>query len=133
MDRNGPRSLPRGAAAALLSLGAAALFGCDRESVPTELRVIGGDPEAGRDAVARIACGVCHHIPGVRGAHGVVGPPLTEFGRRQFIAGVVPNRPAMLVRWVKDAPSIAPNTGMPGLPLTEEEARHVAAYLYTLR
>jgi cytochrome c1 len=113
--------------------GAIALAACDAREIPAEQRIIGGDAMAGRAVIASVACGVCHRIPGVRGAHGIVGPPLTEFGRRQFIAGIVANQPAVLVRWVKDAPSIAPNTGMPGLPLTDEEARDVAAYLYTLR
>ncbi len=96
-------------------------------------RVVGGEPEIGRRVIAAYECGVCHVIPGVRGAHGIVGPPLTDFGRRQFIGGVVPNEPTMLVRWVQDAPSIAPHTGMPDLGLSDDEARHVAAYLYTLR
>lgn len=97
------------------------------------LRVVEGDPERGRTIIASYACGVCHSIPGIRGAHGIVGPPLAQFARRQFIAGVVPNHPATLVRWVKDPPSLSPQTGMPDMGLTDEEARHVAAYLYTLR
>jgi cytochrome c1 len=95
--------------------------------------VVGADSEAGRAAITAVACGICHVIPGIRGANGIVGPSLAGFGRRQLIGGVVPNQPAVLVRWVRDAPSIAPNTGMPELPLTEAQARDVAAYLFTLR
>ena len=109
------------------------LAGCGPEEVPTELRIVGGDADAGRAVIAAFECGVCHHVPGVIGAHGVVGPPLSAFGRRQFIAGVVPNTPAILVKWVQDAPSLAPETAMPSLPLSERQARDVAAYLYTLR
>lgn len=109
-----------------------ALAGCNGE-VPADQRIVGGDAERGRRVIAAIECGACHIIPGIRGAHGVVGPPLTEFGRRQLIAGVVPNHPGILMTWVKNAPSIAPNTGMPELPLTDDQARDVAAYLYTLR
>jgi mono/diheme cytochrome c family protein len=119
------------AAAAILAL--TWLAACDGGGIPDEQRVIGGDVVAGRAVIAAIECGVCHRIPGIRGANGIVGPPLDDFGRRQFIAGLAPNRPAVLVRWVRDAPSIAPNTGMPELPLTEDQARHVAAYLYSLR
>jgi len=96
-------------------------------------RVLGGDPRLGRAIVAAIECGVCHQIPGIEGAHGIVGPPLEDFGERPFIGGVIPNQPELLVQWVKDAPSLDPDTGMPELPLTHEEARHVAAYLLTLR
>lgn len=120
----------------LLCLALVGLSGCngaESNHVPRDQRVVGGDPRMGRAIVAALECGVCHRIPNINGAHGVVGPPLIEFGRRQYIAGVVPNQPAVLVRWVMDAPSIAPNTAMPDLPLSEEEARHVAAYLYTLR
>jgi cytochrome c1 len=106
---------------------------CTDAEIPADQRVIGADPEAGRAAIKAVACGVCHIIPGVRGADGIVGPSLAGFGKRQLIGGVVPNRPTTLARWVKDAPSIAPNTGMPDLPLTDEQARDVAAYLVTLR
>jgi mono/diheme cytochrome c family protein len=110
-----------------------ALSACNQSETPDEQRIVGGDPERGRAIIEAIECGVCHIIPGVAGAHGVVGPSLEKFGHRQLVGGVAPNHPAILTRWVKDAPEIAPNTGMPSLPLTEDEARHVAAYLYTLR
>ncbi len=109
-----------------------ALGGCEG-GVETEARLPGARPEAGRALVVALECGVCHAIPGVRGARGVVGPPLDHFGDRPFIAGVVPNRPALLVQWIMDPPSIAPGTGMPSLGLDEAQARDVAAYLYTLR
>jgi mono/diheme cytochrome c family protein len=95
-------------------------------------RVLGGDPEAGARVIARVQCGVCHDIPGVPGARGIVGPPLGGFARRAYNGGVVPNQPAELARWIRNAPSIAPDTGMPALPLDEREARDAAAYLYTL-
>ena len=80
-----------------------------------------------------IECGAGHSIPGIAGADGVGGPLLEKFRERKPIGGVGPNEPAMLMRWVRDAPSIAPHTGMPGLPLTDEAARDIAAYLHTLR
>ena len=95
--------------------------------------VAGGDPAQGRALVAAVECGVCHVIPGIPGADGIVGPTLEGFASRQYIGGIVPNEPAILVRWVQDPPAIAPNTAMPSLALTGEQARHVAAYLYTLR
>lgn len=97
------------------------------------LRVVDGDADKGRVLVKAYECGVCHKIPGIRGADGIVGPPLEHFAQRQFIAGIVPNHPATLVRWVKDPPSLSPRTGMPNMGLTDDEARHIAAYLYTLR
>ena len=49
-----------------------------------------------------------------------------------MIAGRLPNQPDMMTRFVRDAPSLLPDTGMPAMPLTEAEARDVAAYLYSL-
>lgn len=63
----------------------------------------------------------------------MVGPPLLWFARRTFIAGELPNTPANLIRWVRNPPSVEPGTAMPVLGLDEQQARDVAAYLYTLR
>jgi cytochrome c1 len=92
----------------------------------------GGNAVAGKQVIAQFNCGSCHTIPGVRGARGLVGPPLIYFGRRTFIAGQVPNTPDNLARWVMGPQSIEPGTAMPTLGLTEQQARDVAAYLYTL-
>jgi cytochrome c2 len=93
----------------------------------------GGDARAGRETIAAYQCGVCHAIPGVRGARGVVGPPLDRFALRSFIGGRVPNTPENLVRWVMDPGALAPGTAMPAVGLDEQQARDVAAYLYGLR
>lgn len=107
----------------------ALLVACGDAERPSGL----GDPASGRAVIARLECGACHRIPGVVGARGTVGPSLDGFAGRAFIAGAVPNRPEILVRWVRDAPSLVTGTAMPSLPLSETEARDVAAYLYTLR
>ena len=90
------------------------------------------DSGQGRMLIERVGCAACHDIPGVRGPRGRVGPPLDGFAERALIGGRIPNQPELLALWVRDAPSLAPGTGMPPMPLTEQEARHVAAYLYTL-
>jgi cytochrome c1 len=93
----------------------------------------GGDPQLGRQVIADVGCGVCHRIPGVAGARGTVGPTLQHFARRTYIGGNVPNRPDALMRWVVDAPALAPGTAMPPMPLSHAQARDIVAYLYTLR
>lgn len=103
------------------------------EPLPPQHRVAGGDPLRGRALIAATGCGACHEIPGVAGARGTVGPPLDGFARRKLVAGVAPNRPSVLIEWVRAAPDIAPETAMPHLPLSDDQARDVAAYLYTLR
>lgn len=93
----------------------------------------GGNAERGRDVIVHYQCGRCHTIPGVEDARGLVGPPLLWFSRRTFIAGELPNTPDNLVRWVREPSAVEPGTAMPTLGLSEQQARDVAAYLYTLR
>jgi cytochrome c len=76
------------------------------------------------------------HLPrdtGVSGANGHVGPPLTQFAKRRYIAGSLTNTPENLIRWLMDPPAIEPGTDMPDLGLNETVARHIAAYLSTLK
>jgi cytochrome c1 len=107
------------------------LAGCHQGG---EIRdVPGGNPDAGRVAIRSYGCGACHMVPGVRGANGMAGPPLTHFARRSFIAGEAANTASNLIRWIQAPESIEPGTAMPNLGVTEDTARDMAAYLYTLR
>ena len=94
--------------------------------------VSGGDPHRGAQAIRAFGCGSCHVIPGIRGADGLVGPPLTNMAQRTYIAGRLPNRPDAMVRWVLAPRSVDELTAMPNVGLNEQQARDVAAYLYTL-
>lgn len=93
----------------------------------------GGNAHRGASLIQQYGCGSCHTIPGVRNSRGVVGPPLMFFSRRTMIAGELPNTPNNLVHWIQSPKSVEPNTAMPELGLSEQEARDVAAYLYTLQ
>ncbi|HEY3012222.1 MAG TPA: c-type cytochrome [Gemmatimonadales bacterium] len=109
-----------------------ALLGACGRQAPSSL-IAGGDPARGRILIVAYGCGSCHVIPGVSGASGLVGPPLTQFAHRGFIAGEVPNNSEFLVRWISVPQSIEPGTAMPNLGVSEGQARDIAAYLYTLR
>lgn len=117
--------------ATVVSLACAVICGCQDVDVRT-VAIAGADPGRGRDVIERVGCGACHAIPGVRGPQGRVGPALAGFGRQALIAGQLPNEPEALANWVRNAPGLISQTGMPAMPLTEPEARDVAAYLYTL-
>lgn len=93
----------------------------------------GGDSTRGKVLISQYHCGACHLIPGVRDAKGTVAPPLMFFSQRTFIAGEVPNSPENLVQWLRSPQSIESATAMPTLGLSEQQARDIAAYLYTLR
>ncbi|MGF9757963.1 c-type cytochrome [Microvirga sp. 0TCS3.31] len=92
-----------------------------------------GDPERGRNLTLRYGCAGCHTIPGVPGAQGKVGPTLQGFSGRVYIGGVAANSPDALIQWIEDPRSLDPKTAMPRTGISRAEARHVAAYLYTLR
>lgn len=92
--------------------------------------VAGADPGRGRIAMQTHACASCHVIPGLVGANVHVGPPLATAGSRRYIAGVLPNTPENMVRWIMDPREIDPLTAMPDLGVTLGEARDMAAYLY---
>lgn len=119
----------RCAGAALLVLAPAACH--DAESSHAQL-VPGGDPERGRALIAGYGCGSCHHVPGVPGAQGRVGPSFAGFADRAFIAGSLPNEPAQVVNWIRFPQQVRPGTAMPTLGVSEADAGDIAAYLYTL-
>lgn len=104
---------------------------CGSADVP--VRVEGGDPQRGRLLTQQYQCAACHYIPGVQGANGDAGPSLQYMGRLSYIAGGIPNRPANMVGFLQDPPALKPGTLMPALGISEEEARHMAAFMYTLR
>ncbi len=106
------------------------LTGCPGHEVRP---VAGGDPVHGPELMRRYGCHACHVIPGVRGADKLVGPPLTQWGQRIYIAGRLPNTPENLVLWIMNPQAIHEHTAMPNMGVTEAHARHMAAYLYTLR
>ena len=107
------------------------LGGCGQSGTPVQVE--GGSADVGKRLVAQYQCGACHAIPGVAGAFGNAGPPLEYFGRRSYIAGGIPNFPDQLVRWLENPPAMKPGTAMPDLGISQDDARHMAAYLYTLR
>ncbi len=103
---------------------------CDAPVEPAAHRV----PSAarGRDAMAQYACNACHNVPGVTGADVHVGPPLAGIAKRSLIAGAVPNTPEQMARWIRDPRSIDPETTMPALQVSAQDARDMAAFLATL-
>lgn len=88
------------------------------------------DAARGKQAIVRAGCGACHAVPGLRWPQGRSGPSLEGFADQGLIAGRLPNRPDLLAAYLRDAPATLPGTTMPTMPLTEREARDIAAYLY---
>lgn len=122
------RLLP--ALAAMLLLGACQddkrpLFPADAAGGLRE----GADPDRGRRLIAERGCTACHTVPGVSGPPSRVGPPLGNMARQAYVAGLLPNTPENLVRWLMDPPAVNPRTAMPGTGLQQADAEDIAAYL----
>lgn len=110
------------------------LIGCNQGKATSPYSVaLDGSPKRGKELIRQYGCGACHIIPGIRDAHGLVGPPLLYFSQRTMIAGELPNSPPNLIQWIEHPRDVEPKTAMPDLGLTKEQATDIAAFLYTLR
>ncbi|MEV0001714.1 c-type cytochrome [Micromonospora sp. NPDC050980] len=110
----------------------AAVPGCASTDPPPPPEVRGGQPARGAELIARYGCGSCHAIPGIDRADGLVGPPLTRFGSRSYVAGKLVNNADNLQHWIADPQAVEPGTAMPDLGVSALDAQDIAAYLFTL-
>jgi cytochrome c1 len=123
------------AAGLLVLVGAAVAALLWQEQVRVEERAIAltqGDPARGEQRIVALGCGGCHDIPGVTGAHGLTGPALSKSASRVYLAGRLPNTPENLMRWIQDPHAVDPQTAMPNVGANADDARNIAAYLYTM-
>ena len=123
----------RALALGVMVAGALALAGCGlfTTAVPV-VEVPGGDVVRGQQAIVNYGCISCHTVPGIAAADTHVGPPLTDWAQRRYIAGSLPNEPDNLIDWIVNPQEIEPGTAMPTLGVSPDEARDIASYLYTL-
>lgn len=128
---------PRVGRRLVLALALPLLAACDPDVDPRAggppRTVPGADASAAPAAMQKYGCPSCHTIPGVRGANALVGPPLERFARRTYIAGRVPNETEHLIQFILEPQRISPGSAMPNMGVSGEDARDIAAYLYTLR
>lgn len=118
----------------LATLIAAAALACNRPTARRDaIQLTGGDPDRGVSAIGRYGCASCHTIPGIRGANALVGPPLIRIASRSYLAGQLQNTPPNMVRWIQHPQRVEKGTVMPEMGVTGNDARDIAAYLYTLR
>ena len=96
----------------------------ERQFMPT------ASAERGSKIIERVGCGACHNIPGIDWPQGRVGPHLAGLAERGLIAGKLPNQPDILAAYIRDAPALDESSGMPAMPISDTEARDIAAYLY---
>jgi cytochrome c1 len=104
-----------------------------RDDIAAAVGATGGNPQKGQSLIPQYGCSSCHTIPGIPEATGTVGPPLTAFAMRLYIAGEVPNTPQNLRHWIQKPHDIEQHTVMPEMGVTEQDSKDIAAYLYTLK
>ncbi|WP_265499735.1 c-type cytochrome [Paracoccus beibuensis] len=90
------------------------------------------NPDRGRRLMQQYACRSCHIIPGLVGRDVRVGPRLDRAGSRRYVAGVLPNTPENMVRWIMNPQEVDPLSAMPDLDVPADVAADMAAYLYQL-
>jgi cytochrome c oxidase subunit 2 len=79
------------------------------------------------------ACAGCHRIRGTSAAADV-GPDLTHVATRGTLAALtVPNRRALLSRFIRDPQHLKPGIRMPALHLSDADFDALVAYLEELR
>jgi len=91
------------------------------------------EAQRGARLIQRYGCGSCHTIPGIDGADGLVGPPLTRWSQRSYIAGVLPNDSDNLAFWIQNPQQVIKGVDMPDMGIKEREAQAIAAYLETIK
>ena len=128
------RSSARTAAAASSALLLVLLLaGCDDDVPQAAAENLGGNPRHGAALINQYGCGACHTIPGIAGAGGLVGPPLTGIAQRVYLAGVLRNSPENMSAWLQDPQQFVPGNAMPRMGISPSDARDLTAFLYTLR
>ena len=131
--RRQARRIVKGAWLGLLVALLIGLSSCKQEVERTAAAMTGGEPRRGKQVIRQYGCAACHTIPGIPEANALVGPSLEQVASRMYIAGVLPNTPENMLRWLQNPPAVDPLTAMPNVCVTEADARDIAGYLYTLR
>ena len=84
----------------------------------------------GQNLFFATGCGACHTIRGTQAA-GVIGPDLTHVASRHSLAaGILPNEPEAMTRWIAETTGVKPGAHMPAFRmLPPDDLRAIAAYL----
>jgi cytochrome c oxidase assembly factor CtaG/cytochrome c2 len=106
---------------------------CESSAVREAEALTGGSITRGQTAIGKYGCAACHTIPGIPNATATVGPPLDRIAVRQYLGGHLTNTPDNIVKWIQHPQAIDPKNAMPELGVTEQDAKDISAFLYTLR
>jgi cytochrome c2 len=90
------------------------------------------DPNHGKQLIGQYGCTTCHVIPGIDGT-GMIGPSLEHVAVRPTLAQKLPNTPKTMSNYIQNPQAVNAQNEMPNLGVKPDEARDIAAYLYTLK
>jgi cytochrome c oxidase subunit II len=95
-----------------------------------------GTAAAGEAAFLKQPCIGCHTIQGTTAA-GKIGPNLSHVGGRSTLAaGIMPNTPENLAKWIRNSDDSKPGSKMPPHPvalLNDQDLQAIVAYLQSLK
>jgi mono/diheme cytochrome c family protein len=92
-------------------------------------RPIATSVQRGKLAIPQYACQSCHRIPGIVGGSVRVGPSLEGYETHKYVAGYLPNTPANLAWWLRATHRVKPQSAMPELGVSAQDAADITAYL----
>jgi cytochrome c len=87
----------------------------------------------GKILIRHYGCETCHEIPNVDGVRGSVGGSLKHIAAKDYLAGQLVNSPENLRRWIQHPHSVNPQTLMPDMNVTDNDAADIALFLDTLQ
>lgn len=102
------------------------MFSCSRSSEDSRL----GSVDNGKRLIFSYGCASCHEVEGLAEQKSFVGPPLTDWEKRKYIAGSLVNKPENLIEWILRPQDFEPGTAMPDLGVSKEQAKDMAAFLF---
>ncbi len=111
-----------------------------RAKDPFALEHLAGDPEKGKTLVNTMGCGTCHAMSGgellASAIPVTLEPAVLEVGMRfapdlALVQGRM--APDTLASWLLDPQSLKDDAMMPKIPMSEQDARDMAAYLLSVK
>ena len=100
------------------------------ETHDNPVRALTSVEKKGMQLFTQKGCIACHAVSGVENAVGRIGPNLSAFGDRKWIAAEVrPNTHEGLQDWLKNYAEIKPNVRMVAVPLEDSEINSLSKFL----
>jgi cytochrome c1 len=108
-------------------------FGFHRQPPQPVWSLREGRAERGPELIRHYGCHACHVVPNMTATKATVGPRLDRLNDQVYLVGELANTPENFVLWVQHPRELRPQTAMPNLRVTDQDARDLAAFFYSAR